>query len=105
MVGRRAFEATLRDTDPTTPEANMRPSKQVALIAAVLAASVGAQGQTVTFRTSYWIPPTSPPAPHLEDWAKQIGQASGESLVIQTFPAAHHSRRDASRCSRPPSCR
>jgi TRAP-type C4-dicarboxylate transport system substrate-binding protein len=66
----------------------MRCFNQLTLIAAVLAATTGAQAQIVTLRMSYWIPPTSQPGPQLEDWAKQIGQASGGSLVVQTFPAA-----------------
>jgi len=59
----------------------------LASLALVLAVAC-VQAQTVTLRMSYWIPPTSQPGPHLEDWARQIGQASGGSLVVQTFPAA-----------------
>lgn len=59
----------------------------IAVLAGVLAAaSVHAQ-QTVTLRMSYWIPPTTQPGPHLEEWAKQFAQVSGGSLVVQTFPA------------------
>lgn len=65
----------------------MRYFKEVALLAVLLAAG-SAEAQTVTLRMSYWSPPTSQPGPHFEEWAKQIGQASGGSLVVQTFPAA-----------------
>lgn len=66
----------------------MRTFTRIATLAAAALAFATAQAQTVTLRMSYWIPPTTQPGPHFEGWAKQITQASGGSLVVQTFPAA-----------------
>jgi TRAP-type C4-dicarboxylate transport system substrate-binding protein len=67
----------------------MRPFARYTLVAVASSAAISAvQAQAVTLRMSYWIPPATQPGPHLENWAKQITQASGGSLVVQTFPAA-----------------